>query len=65
MVFLIVGCIITYMCTNKGKNMIKITIRLINQILLIYILRPAMLTNFMQNWSEQCSKGLRKMVHKM
>ena len=44
-----------YLCTNKGKNMTKITIRLINPILRIHILRPAMLTNFMQNWREHCS----------
>ena len=43
-----------YLCTNKGKNMTKIAIRLIIPILRIQILRPAMLTNFTQNWREHC-----------
>ena len=41
-----------YLCTNKGKNMIKITIRLIIPILRIRILQPAVPTNFTQNWRE-------------
>ena len=44
-----------YLCTNKGKNMIKITIRLIIPILQIRILWPAMSTNFTQNWREHCT----------
>ena len=39
-----------YLCTNKSKNMTKITFRLI-----IAILRPAMSTNFTQNWREHCT----------
>ena len=42
------------LCTNKGKNIIKITIKLMIQILQIQILRPTMLTNFAQNWREHC-----------
>ena len=44
-----------YLCTNKGKIMTKITIRLINPILRIRMLQPAMLTNFTQNWREDCT----------
>ena len=33
-----------YLCTNKGKNMTKITIKLIIPILRIRVLRPAMST---------------------
>ena len=44
-----------YLCTNKSKNITQITIRLINPILRILILRPAMLTNFTQNWREHCT----------
>ena len=54
-----------YLCTNKGKNMTKITIRLIIPILRIRILRPAMLTNFTQNLGEHCMEilsGVRRMV---
>ena len=43
------------LCTNKGKNMTKITIRLINPILQIDILRPAILTNFTQSWRKHCN----------
>ena len=43
-----------YFCINKGKHIIKITIRLINPILRIRILWPAMSTNFTQNWREHC-----------
>ena len=39
-----------YSCTNKGKNVIKIAVRL-----MIPILQPAMSTNFTQNWREHCS----------
>ena len=42
-----------YLCTNKGKNMTKITIRLMIPIL--QILQPATLTNFTQNWRKHCT----------
>ena len=38
-----------YLCTNKGKNMTKITIRLMIPILRIQVLWPVMLTNLQQN----------------
>ena len=42
-----------YLCTNKGKNITKITIRLM--IPIFRILRLAMSTNFTQNWRKQCT----------
>ena len=44
-----------YLCTNNGKNMTKITIRLMIPILLSGILQPAMSTNFTQTWREHCN----------
>ena len=44
-----------YLSTNKGKNMSKITIRLMIPILQIQILLPTMSTNFTQNWKEHCT----------
>ena len=41
-----------YLYTNKGKNMTKITIRLMIPILRIQILWPAMSTNLPQNWKK-------------
>ena len=43
-----------YLCTNKAKNMTKITIRLFIPILQIHILWTAMSTNITQNWWEHC-----------
>ena len=42
-----------YLCTNKGKNMTKITIKLIIPILIIHILQSAMST---QDWREYCTR---------
>ena len=47
-----------HLSTNKGKIIIKITIRLMIPILRIQILRPAMPTNFMQNWKKHCTKNI-------
>ena len=44
-----------YLCKNKGKNMTKITIRLMIPMLRIQILQLAMSTNFTQNWREHCT----------
>ena len=49
-----------YICVQTRAKMTEITIRLMipilqTPILQIQILRPAMLTNFTQNWREHCT----------